>query len=300
MNRTAIRILNAGLLVLCCFLAARVVAAVGGELLAPPAAEARVTPRAPVAAEHSWADRQVILDRNFFNASTRQSAAPPPPENESLEQTKLPLRLLGTAAAGHPSQSRAAVEDLETRTHRVVAVGDVLKEQAEVVRIERRRIVLQNGPRREELALGDEDGAGAVPAAARGRARAARVAPPAARPVPLRADVQRLGENRFALPRADVEQAANNPAALFSQARILPKYEEGSMVGVQLNAIKPGSLFEQIGIQNGDTITSVNGIEVTGQQESAEVLRELAEANEFDVTVAGPDGQVRQLHYVVR
>ena len=299
MNRTAIRILNAGLLVLCCFLAARVVAAVGGELLAPPAAEARAKPRAVAAAQHSWEDRQVILDRNFFNASTRLSAEPPPPESEALEQTKLPLRLLGTAAAGHPSQSRAAVEDLETRTHRVVAVGDVLKERAEVVRIERGRIVLQNGERREELALSEEDGA-AVPAGTRGRPRTARATPPGTRPAPLRADVQRLGENRFALPRADVEQAASNPAALFSQARILPKYEEGAMVGVQLNAIKPGSLFEQIGIQNGDTITSVNGIEVTGQQESAEVLRELAEATEFDVKVAGPDGEVRQLHYVVR
>ena len=56
-------------------------------------------------------------------------------------------------------------------------------------------------------------------------------------------------------------------------------------VGVQLNAIKPGSIFEQIGIQNGDVITEFNGIEVTNQQESAAVLRELTQAKRFDVVV---------------
>ena len=67
-----------------------------------------------------------------------------------------------------------------------------------------------------------------------------------------------------------MDSVANNPAALFSQARILPKYENGQMVGVQVNAIKAGSLFQQIGLQDGDTITEFNGIQVTGQQESTQ------------------------------
>jgi general secretion pathway protein C len=102
------------------------------------------------------------------------------------------------------------------------------------------------------------------------------------------------------VPRADVQSVANNPAALFSQARILPKYEEGEMIGVQLNSIKEGSLFEQIGIQDGDTITEFNGIQVTGQQQSAQVLRELTEAKEFDVSVTGAGGETRRLQYELR
>jgi general secretion pathway protein C len=109
--------------------------------------------------------------------------------------------------------------------------------------------------------------------------------------------VQRLAENRFGVSGEDVRSLANNPAALFSQARILPKYEEGQMVGVQLNAIQSGSLFEQIGIQNGDTITEFNGINITSQQDSAAVLRQLTEANEFNVTVTGADGQPRQMSF---
>ena len=112
--------------------------------------------------------------------------------------------------------------------------------------------------------------------------------------------MEQLAENRFALERKDVESVRNNPAALFSQARILPKYENGEMVGVQVNAIQAGSLFQQIGLQDGDTITTFNGIEVKGQQESTQVLQQLTSAQEFDVTVTGRDGATRSLQYEIR
>jgi general secretion pathway protein C len=298
MNRILIRSANGVLLVLCCFLAARIIASVAGEAVLPEDPLESAPPPSHKERAQTWEERQAILNRNLFNVSTL-GAAQPALEQEDYEQTKLPLRLLGTAAAADPRLSRAAVEDLETRTHRVVHVGDVLKDRAEVIRIERRRLVLQNGPRREELALSDEAPAGPRPTAS----RASTASPPTRRAAAGRqagVDVQRLGANRFALPRADVESVADNPAALFSQARILPRYEEGQMVGVQLNAIKPGSLFEQIGIQNGDVITELNGIRVTGQQESAEVLRELSQATDFHVSVTGQDGTTRQLRYEVR
>ena len=297
MNRVLIRIANVALLVLCCFLAARMIAAVAWDLVLPEASVAAAPPPRGQEATPTWDERQAILSRNLFNVSTLAGAAAPIAEEESYEETKLPLRLLGTVASEDPRLAKAAVEDLETRAHQVVRVGDRLKDRAEVLRIERRRIVLQNGPRREELALSEDEGAPPRPVASRAPARTARRTVTPARSA---LDIQRLGENRFALPREDVDSVADNPAALFSQARILPKYEEGEMVGVQLNAIKPGSLFEQIGIQNGDVITELNGIRVTGQQESAEVLRELSQANQFNVTVTGQDGETRQLSFEPR
>ena len=126
---------------------------------------------------------------------------------------------------------------------------------APLLRIERRRIVLQNGSRREELALEQDEGKATR---ARGRTqrrpRAARATRPpraarAARPTPPRAaarpQVERLAENRFAVTRSDVQNLASNPSSLLnsSQGRILPKYENGQMVGFQVNAIRPGSPY---------------------------------------------------------
>ncbi len=296
MNRTGILIANGALLVLCCFLAARILAGVAGEFVAPPPAEETGLSQRVDPARQGVHDPQAILRRNLFKVSTL--GARPVADQEIYEETTLPIRLLGTAALADPARSWAAVEDLDTGDHLIVRPNDQLKGAAQVVRIDRRRIVLQNGPRREELRL-EEEPAAPEPTRTARNVRRSRPPPPPRRG-DIRANVRQLGENRFSVPRADVESVANNPAALFSQARILPKYEGGQMIGVQLNSIKGGSLFEQIGIQNGDTITEFNGIQVTGQQQSAQVLRELTEAKEFDVSVTGADGETRRLQYELR
>lgn len=307
MNRTVTRILNAALVVLCFFLAGRTVGALLGETLPTEEETVAATPRGAPPSKR-WEDRQAILDRNLFNVSTLAPSDAAPVEvapAEDLAETSLQYKLLGTAS-GTDDSARAAVEDLSNRSHQVVRVGDQLGGKAEVVSIERRRIVLRHNGRMEQLSLLEKDGGlrNTPPTASRrtrpDRARRAAMRPPRPAPSVPDVDIQQLGENRFSLDRGDVEAAAINPAALFSQARILPKYEGGEMVGIQLNSIKEGSLFQQIGIQEGDTVTTVNGVEVTGQQESAEVLRELTQAAEFDVTVTGADGVVRNLHYEVR
>ena len=282
MGRLGIWLANGLLFVLCCFLAARSLSTLAGEWVAGEPAGPAAVAAPPAPAARSAADRQVILRRNLFNVSTLVASGPAASEQEQLEATKLPLKLLGTAASPDPKRSWAAVEDLESRKHLVVRVDDRLREQARVARIERRRIVLENGTRREELALEDEQG------------------PPGARRPASAAAVQRTGQDSYAVPRSEIDGAARNPAALFSQARILPKYESGAMVGVQLNAIKPGSLFEQIGIQSGDTITQLNGVRIDSPEQSAALLREFTEAKQFSVVVVGSDGRERTLSYEVR
>ena len=90
--------------------------------------------------------------------------------------------------------------------------------------------------------------------------------------------------------REEVQNLATNPSALFSQARILPKYEGGQMVGVQVSAIKPGSLFEQAGLQNGDTITGVNGSPVNGPDGATVIFSQLTQGGEITLDVLGANG----------
>jgi general secretion pathway protein C len=46
-------------------------------------------------------------------------------------------------------------------------------------------------------------------------------------------------------------------------ARIVPTLRHGQPAGYKLYAIRPGSVFEALGFQNGDTIVSVNDIPIT-------------------------------------
>lgn len=268
------------------------------ELGGPPPAPA------PPTQARSFSEHSVIIGRNLFNADTLAPAALG--SAESLEATRLPLRLLATLAAGDASW--AALEDSGSRQTLVARVNEPLCKANPykpcqyggviLQRVERCRIVLENQNRHEELRLegvGACSGPGSVasaggpsPASSSVRARG------------IRSPVQRLAENRFAVPRAEVESAAQNPAALYSQARILPRYENGKMVGVQLNAIRPGSLFAEVGIQDGDTVTQVNGVTVATPEDGQRLLQEFSAGGQLRVTVRGRDGQVRDLDYVAQ
>jgi type II secretion system protein C len=281
MKRVLILTANAALVVLCCFLASGIIADVSAAVLAPDAVGANPSAAAAATSPRDRGDRQVILARNLFNVSTL-TPGPVVDEEEEYEKTKLPLRLLGTAAAADAKLSWAAIEDLETKQHLVRRLEEEVKEGSgvRVVKIERRRIVLQNGGRREELALeGDE------PARPRATTTAQRGPRPSAR-----GNLERLAENRFSVNREEVQNIATNPSALFSQARILPKYEGGQMVGVQVSAIKPGSLFEQAGLQNGDTITGVNGSPVNGPDGATVIFSQLTQGGEITLDVLGANG----------
>jgi general secretion pathway protein C len=51
--------------------------------------------------------------------------------------------------------------------------------------------------------------------------------------------------------------------SLFEDVRIVPAIHCGGEVGVRLYAIRPGSRYAQLGLQNGDVIERVAGVSLT-------------------------------------
>ena len=293
--RLGIWALNATLFTLCCYITAGLASAWLGDWLAVDSVPQRSVSAPASESGRAWTDRQAILERNLFQVSTllpaATAAAPPPKvEDEKLQATRLPLRLLGTVASAEADAAYAAVEDQQTRKQSVVRVGEALQGDATVLRIERRRIVIQNGAHREELALDDEKELRIQEA--RRVASTSRTTGPVAEG--LRERIQRLSETSFSKSPKKAEAAGRDPQPL-ADAQVAPRYEQGRVTGVEVSAIDRSSLFEQIGVEEGDTVVQVNGISVTGAQDSVAALRELTEATEFQVTVIGADRQARTL-----
>jgi general secretion pathway protein C len=291
---------NSVLFVLCCYLVADAANEVFAALLTPTAEDVTRGSTATARGRRDWADREIILKRNLFNASLLAPAVPVDEPIEDLEATRLPLRLLGTAASTPAELSWAAVEDEEERRTVIVRVRDPIH-KATVQRIERRRIVLSEKGVLRELVLDDESAAPRPEPPVRGRAglarRNTRARPRPPTPTAARERVEKLAEDRFQMEREDVDDMMRNPANLFSQARILPKYEEGEMVGLQINAIKPGSFFEEVGIQSGDVVTKLNGVAIDSPQESARILAEFSQADKFTIDVNRGDGTTDTLEF---
>ncbi len=278
-----IKALNAGLVVASCYLVADVVTGIGGEALEPPPLQNEVV-RADDGALVSRVSPAAILDRNLFGAqlageSQIDDEARVDPEEE-LEKTKLPLKLLGTAAASREGRSRAAIQDEKSRKHLVVAVGDELEghSRVRVQDIQRTRVVLDNRGKLEELALHEDDpNAKRVPTKAKRSARQARRRPK-----------QENLNDRLAQLNGEDGQGISK---ILSSARIVPEYDEtsGEMLGMKVDAIKADSLFERVGLVNGDIITEVNGIVVDRLEATSAIFDELATASEINVAAQRGD-----------
>ncbi|MDQ6983279.1 MAG: type II secretion system protein GspC, partial [Ghiorsea sp.] len=63
--------------------------------------------------------------------------------------------------------------------------------------------------------------------------------------------------------------------------------------------IVKGSLYEEIGLMNGDIIKSVNGESVTGAEQAMRMYRELQSATFIDVEVER-NGTMQQISYVIQ
>ena len=268
-----IKALNAALLLVSCYLVADVATEIGASAIEPsPVQPAAIRPQTQDAV--AAAAPTAILQRNLFGAQLAGDIAVADREtliDVPLAATKLPLRLLGTAAASQEERSRAAIEDEKTKKHLVVAVGDPLEGHrgVSVAAIERSRVILNNGGRREELAL-NADQEGTARPKRRRPARQARRARPAKNTLNDRLKALN-GEDGAGISR------------ILSSARIVPHYEDGQMLGMKVDAIKADSLFEKVGLANGDVITEVNGIVVDRLEATSAIFEELSTAQEINV-----------------
>jgi general secretion pathway protein C len=301
MGRTLSWLANTALFVLCCFLVADTANAVFATLLTPAPVEAATTGAPALPSRRSWNDRQVILSRNLFNASILAPATLITPVEEDLEATRLPLKLRATAAASDPELSVAVVEMLDSGNTKLVRIGDELGTNAPVLRIERRRIVLSENGAPRELVLEKPGEESAVRQTSRrtrtGRSarssRSSRSSRSARRSVEpadrgLSGRIERLAEDRFAVQRSQIDEVVRNPSALLSQASIAPEYDDGGgMLGLKVRAIKPGSVFEQVGIENDDVIVEFNGVAIDGPEPMARVMKDLGSSDELNFVLQG-------------
>lgn len=304
---------NTMLFVLCCFLVADTANAIIAALLAEPAPALATAKPEPGSTASSWEERQVIVRRNLFHSS---DLTPKPPEPEPipdiLEETELPLKLKGTIASENPDLALAVIEELDSRSKesKTFQVGESIQ-GAELLAIERGRVVLLEKGVRRSLSLDEDDD----PLASFGRSirpsvRSARTSSRARRSTPSSSSrtrrsarksmadrVKQLAADRFEVEPDAVQDALNNPASLYTQARILPKIgENGEFSGIEISAIKPGSVFEQVGIEDGDVITAIGGEKISDVGQSSGLLSSLTDGESIELTILTPDGE-KVIHF---
>lgn len=298
MRRTAIRIATGLLFVLCCFFLASIINDISASMLRPNPAVLTGSPAAELSPVEASINKEQILERNLFG-----SRAEPEPvvivevePEEELEATRLPVKLLGTVASKDPNLARGAIANVSGSDHQLVQIGDSLEKhpQAEVVAIHPGRIVLQNGARREELSLADDKKSiealnldARTKRATRGiRAAQARPKPrvrtaPQARAIPNR---NKVGQIQKLAELANQHKQSGN---LLSDAKIMPKFKDEDMIGVELSSIESESFLGKLGLKNGDLISEVNGVVIDNPKAGQQVLNVLTRNQKLTAVVNG-------------
>ena len=208
-------------------------------------------------------------------------AAPaiPEPDSSGIPHTKLPLRLLGTVVSEKPDRSLATVEDVERSLHEVMRQGQPFEGRPEVriAAIERARILIDNDGVREQLAIVHRvpEAAAVTPEEREHRRDVSRR---------LRALTDAGTSYRDLLGRGQRE-------GLLAEGNVSAVYEDGEMVGVQVDDIRDGGFYDQLGLRNGDVVTEINGVSLADPAAAAKVIEEFVGAPQLSIAVErGADG----------
>ncbi len=95
-------------------------------------------------------------------------------------------------------------------------------------------------------------------------------------------NVQQTGPNSYRVSRDDLNRATASLNSLASEARIVPDKQEN---GFKIFSIRPGSIWQKIGVQNGDVIKSINGIELSSPDKALEAYGRLRNANKISLDI---------------
>jgi len=286
---------NTVLFTLCCFLVANTAnAIIAAWLSQSPGLAVELGPRSGTQSR-TWNDRQQITQRNLFHSAKLSApASTPKPTDEELKETELPLKLWGTIAADDPALSWASVEETGKKgAIAAVRVGDKIQ-SASIVEIERRRVVLLENGSRRSLSLDDD-------AAEKSSAKGKRSKPPTRETTARTERAERRKSARSARKSAaeKVESPMGNPSSLYSQARIVPDVdpETNLVTGLKISAIQAGSVFEEVGIQNGEVITEIDGVPVSDIGDSTKIMAALTDSDEVEVVTVDQNGDTK--HHMI-
>jgi general secretion pathway protein C len=232
---------------------------------------------------------EAILKRNIFCSTCPPIIEEPHPDGGVSEptspdavKTALPLALLAIMYAPPPSSmihmkwSVAVIRDTEIKSTGAYPMGGKIH-GATVTEIEETRIYLDNAGKTEFLDLIEKPAPPTPPPAA----SAAGGTDPLS--IEMDKGIKKTGENTFEIQRGTLESVLGNMSLLSRSARIVPEMRDGKAAGFRLYAVKPDGPFAKIGMQNGDVISSINGLEITSPEKALEVYAKLKSASHLSL-----------------
>jgi general secretion pathway protein C len=241
------------------------------------------------------ADFQMIISRNLFNSRGLipgdEVPVTPGDQNNAPIRTTLPLTLIGTVILRNELRSIATIEDKDAQNVFPVRVDDEIPGKAKIISIEPYKVIFinPNSGRREFVDIPEDLNANPMTLGNTSKATSA----------PLGAGIEQTSANQFNLPRAEVDRAVADLNKVLTEARAIPHTENGVAAGYKLIQIVPGSIYDKLGLKNGDVLSGLNGEPINDPGKAWEMLNQLKTQSRMELSVKR-DGKTSNFVYDIR
>ena len=250
----------------------------------PPKIPPVFKPDTPVKTARSK-DGGQLAARNMFCSECTPPAATVSADPTQVQQTTLPLVLLATSVGTDPKDSYATIINTESQHQGAFAISEQVPGASGKIRvIGYKYIDFENNGRVERLVLQGATMpvtpvAVAEPAATGGDENKDDLQ------AAIDSGIKKIDDVTYEIDKGLVEKVLLNPMAVAKGARVVPAMKNGKPEGFKLYAIRPTSVYGKLGLTNGDTLTSINGFELTSADKALEVYTKLKDANSLTVDI---------------
>ena len=108
-----------------------------------------------------------------------------------------------------------------------------------------------------------------------------------------------VGADRFLVARSEIENSLDNLTQTITQVRATPFLQNGKAIGFRLFNVRKGSIFERMGIKNGDVVREVNGTVIDSPAAASGLLDVIRTAENLELRLLR-QGKPLSLSYTVR
>lgn len=241
-----------------------------------------------------FSNYQVILDRNIFDSTDLPPEEAPDLTSEGEQvptgeavKTGLAIKVVGVmvVGSGKDDRSTATISGGTGKGASIdtYAVGDAdgFAPGTKLVRVQPDRIEFIHKGRLEFAPFEEEGGLSIFgPPVDTGAVATATPALPAKEGE----GVKKEGENKFVIDQREVQNALSNIDRLYTEIRAVPNFAGGKVSGMKILSVKQGSLFDKLGLQRGDILQKINGLELDVKK-GFEIFNQLKSESHLSVDV---------------
>ncbi|NWF97613.1 MAG: hypothetical protein HXY52_01565 [Nitrospirae bacterium] len=100
---------------------------------------------------------------------------------------------------------------------------------------------------------------------------------------------QRVGRSSYIVDQTKLQQIIANPSQIMTDARLKPNSSNGRTGGFILSEVKPGGIYQSLGLQDGDVLLKINEYEISNPEVALQALTALKGLDrvEIDLIRAG-------------